>query len=192
MGMAGITLPLKYVDRFKKLNTKVEMQLHVQEMDGYPKRLTDSEVADIFGPLRPLNPPIHDGWDLKECNNRLVTYIDRARVLRQAYELKKSLSEVQLTDRTSIVVSETNNAIFEQMNKIKSMRAEAARRRIEVEQRRKAAKEEAERNERRYKTQVDFFMLTQTKVIFTHGFQMTVLKERMAALDTLAEEEAKL
>merc|ERR1712130_33333 len=136
MGMAGITLPLKYVDRFKKLNTKVEMQLHVQEMDGYPKRLTDSEVADIFGPLRPLNPPIHDGWDLKECNNRLVTYIDRARVLRQAYELKKSLSEVQLTDRTSIVVSETNNAIFEQMNKIKSMRAEAARRRIEVEQRR--------------------------------------------------------
>merc|ERR550534_1273238 len=60
------------------------------------------------------------------------------------------------------------------MNKIKSMRAEAARRRIEVEQRRKAAKEEAERNERRYKT------------------QMTVLKERMAALDALAEEEAKL
>merc|ERR1712130_974884 len=77
-------------------------------------------------------------------------------------------------DRTSIVVSETNNAIFEQMNKIKSMRAEAARRRIEVEQRRKVAKEEAERNERRYKT------------------QMTVLKERMAALDALAEEEAKL
>ena len=33
--MAGITVPLKYVDRFKKLNTKVEMQLHVQEMDGY-------------------------------------------------------------------------------------------------------------------------------------------------------------
>ena len=118
--------------------------------------MTDSEVEMIFGPLRPLNPPIHDGWDLKECNNRLVTYIDRARVLRQAYELKKSLSEVQLTDRTSIVVSEKNNVIFEQMNKIKSMRAEAARRRIEVEQRRKAAKEEAERNERRYKTQVDF------------------------------------
>ena len=33
--MAGITLPLKNVDRFKKLNTEVEIQLHVQEMDGY-------------------------------------------------------------------------------------------------------------------------------------------------------------
>jgi len=172
--MAGITVPLNNVDRFKKLNTEVEIQLHVQEMDGYPKRLNDSEVEMLFGPLRPLNPPIHDGWDLKECNNRLVTYIDRARVLRQAYELKKSLSEVQLTDRTSVVITEKNNVIFEQMNKIKSMRAEAARRRIEVEQRRRAAKEEAERNERRYKT------------------QMTVLKERMAALDALAEEEAKL
>jgi len=171
--MAGITVPLKNVDRFKKLNTEVEIQLHVQEMDGYPKRLNDSEVEKLFE-LRPLNPPIHDGWDLKECNNRLVTYIDRARVLRQAYELKKSLSEVQLTDRTSVVVTEKNNVIFEQMNKIKSLRADAARRRIEVEQRRKAAKDEAEQNERRYKT------------------QMTVLRERMAALDALAEEEAKL
>ena len=207
--MAGITVPLKNVDRFKKLNTEVEIQLHVQEMDGYvslfskanlarskvlflqPKRLNDSEVEMLFGPLRPLNPPIHDGWDLKECNNRLVTYIDRARVLRQAYELKKSLSEVQLTDRTSVVVTEKNNVIFEQMNKIKSLRADAARRRIEVEQRRKAAKDEAEQNERRYKTQVEFSILT-SDWSDMYTFQMTVLRERMAALDALAEEEAKL
>ena len=113
--------------------------------------MTDFEVAEVFG---------LSGWDLKECNNRLVTYIDRARVLRQAYELKKSLSEVQLTDRTSVVVTEKNNVIFEQMAKIKSMRAEAARRRTEVEQRRKAAMEEAERSERRYKTQVEIFTLS--------------------------------
>ena len=81
-------------------------------------------------------------------------------MLRQAYELKKSLSEVQLTDRTSVVVTEKNNVIFEQMAKIKSMRAEAARRRTEVEQRRKAAMEEAERSERRYKTQVEIFTLS--------------------------------
>ena len=112
-----------------------------------PKRLSDFEVADLFG--------IPTGWDLKECNNRLVTYIDRARVLREAYELKKSLSEVQLVDRTSIVVSEKNNVVIEQMERIKAMRANAARRRLEVEQRRRVAMEEAERNERRYKTQVD-------------------------------------
>jgi len=162
--MAGITIPLENLNKFTKLKNVV-IKLHVQEMDGYPKRLTDVEVVELFG---------LSGWDLKECNNRLVTYIDRARVLRQAYELKKSLSEVQLTDRTSVVINEKNNVIFEQMAKIKTLRAEAARRRMEVEQRRKAAKDEAERNERRYKT------------------QMTVLKERMAALDALAEEEAKL
>ena len=117
-------------------------------------------METLFGPLRPLNPPILDGWDLKECNNRLVTYIDRARVLRQAYDLKKGLADVQLTDRTSVVVAENNNVIFEEINKIKSMRAEAARRRIEVEQRRKAAKEEAERSERRYKNQVEFLVGT--------------------------------
>ena len=152
--------------------------------------MSDSEVESFFG-LRPLNPPIHDGWDLKECNNRLVTYIDRARVLRQAYELKKSLSEVQLTDRTSVVVTEKNNVIFEQMNKIKSLRADAARRRIEVEQRRKAAKDEAEQNERRYKTQVECLVWT-SDWSDMYTFQMTVLRERMAALDALAEEEAKL
>ena len=36
-------------------------------------------------------------------------------MLREAYELKKSLSEVQLVDRTSIVVSEKNNVVIEQM-----------------------------------------------------------------------------
>jgi len=169
--MAGITVPLKNIDRFRKLGVEVEIKLHFQEMDGYPKRLSDLEVADLFGPLLPL---VQDGWDLKECNNRLVTYIDRARVLREAYELKKSLSEVQLVDRTSIVVSEKNNVVIEQMERIKSMRANAARRRLEVEQRRRVAMEEAERNERRYKT------------------QMSVLKERMVALDALAQEEANL
>ena len=33
--MAGITVPLTFVDRFTKLNTEVEITLHVQEMDGY-------------------------------------------------------------------------------------------------------------------------------------------------------------
>ena len=52
-------------------------------------------------------------------------------------------------------MSEKNNVLIEQMERIKSMRANAARRRLEVEQRRRVAMEEAERNERRYKTQVD-------------------------------------
>ena len=72
--------------------------------------------------------------------------------------MKKSLSEVQLTDRTSIVISEESDVISEAINKLKSMRAEAARKRKEVEQRRKKAMEEAERNELRYKKQVEIFI----------------------------------
>ena len=30
-------------------------------------------------------------WDLKTCNNHLVSFIDRARVLAEAYEIKGSL-----------------------------------------------------------------------------------------------------
>ena len=62
---------------------------------------------------------------------------------------------MQLNDRTSVVMAEKNSVIVEQMEKIKSMRAAAARRRVEVEQRRQAAMEGAERSERRYKTQVE-------------------------------------
>ena len=114
-------------------------------------------MEKLFGGLKPepLPVPVTGSWDLKECNDRLVTYIDRARVLRQAYELKKSLSEVQLNDRTSVVIAEKNSVIVEQMEKIKSMRAAAARRGVQVEQRRQAAMEGAERSERRYKTQVE-------------------------------------
>ena len=72
--------------------------------------------------------------------------------------MKKSLSEVQLTDRTSIVISEESDVISEAINKLKSMRAEAARKRMEVEQRRKKAMEEAERNELRYKNQVQILI----------------------------------
>ena len=118
----------------------------------------------------------------------MVTYIDRARVLRQAYQLKKSLSEVQLNDRTSVVMTEKNSVILEQMEKIKSLRVAAARRRVEVEQRRKAAMEGAERSERRYKTQVEIFKVRCPM----KSSQMTVLKERMATLDSLAKEEANL
>ena len=33
--MAGITVPLKNIDRFRKLGVEVEIKLHFQEMDGY-------------------------------------------------------------------------------------------------------------------------------------------------------------
>ena len=36
------------------------------------------------------------GWDLKTCNNHLVTLIEKARVLTEAQEVKHAYSRVQL------------------------------------------------------------------------------------------------
>lgn len=32
-----------------------------------------------------------ESWDLKTCNNHLVNFIDRARILAEAYDVKESL-----------------------------------------------------------------------------------------------------
>lgn len=167
--MAGVTIPLRNVARFQKLSTRVSVDLQYQEMDGYPVRLTETQLIKWFGPL----VTISSGWDLKECNNRLVTYIDRARVLRQAYEVKEGLPS-HLQDRISVVQAQSTHFLGEQMDKLRNMLAETRRRRSLVEQRRKSAKDESERQERRYHTQV------------------TILRERQATLDSLAQDEAKL
>ena len=38
-----------------------------------PERLSAKDTEILFGGFRVITT----GWDLKECNNRLVTYIDR-------------------------------------------------------------------------------------------------------------------
>jgi len=167
--MAGVTIPLRDVARFQRLSTRVTLPLQVQAEDGYPVRLSESQIIQYFGPL----VTVSSGWDLKECNNRLVTYIDRARVLRQAYEFKEGLPS-QLSERVSVVQQQSTAFLSEQTEKLKAMIAEARRRKSLVEQRRRTAKDECERQERRYHTQV------------------TILRERQNTLDSLAQDEAKL
>ena len=82
--MAGITVSLRDLARFHKLGVPVNIDLTYQAMDGYvsvlvltcicnpplqPERLSPKDIEKVFD--------IRTGWDLKECNNRLVTYIDR-------------------------------------------------------------------------------------------------------------------
>jgi len=156
--------------RFAKLGIQVSVDLQVQEKDGYPMRLKDSDIIRLFGPLQSIT----SDWDLKECNNRLVTYIDRARVLRQAYELKQGLPS-SLSTRTSVIVqSESSTFLIQQMDKIRTMLADVKRRRAEKENTRQKVKDEMERQERRYRTQVE------------------TIRKRQETLDSLAQEEAKL
>ena len=74
-------------------------------------------------------------------------------MLKQAYEVKDGLPD-KLHDRTSVVVTESNNFLSQQIAKLRLQVAEARRRRGLAEQRRQEAKEEGEAGERRYRAQV--------------------------------------
>ena len=182
------------ITRFKKFQN-VTVYLTCQAMNGYvsfidftlksthhsnlrtilslplqPRRLdrfwTTGTVVDgwasCFGGLHPI---LTNSWDLKECNNRLVSYIDKARVLKQvtmvaatlsqAYEMRASLAAAgRLTDTQSIVITQTNDFLTDQMQKLLAMKADAQRRRVSAEERRRKAAEECNRNKMRYENQV--------------------------------------
>ena len=80
----------------------------------------------------------------------------RARVLKQAYNLKAGLPD-QLDNRTSVVVTESSNFLSQQIDKLRMQVTDARKRRALAEQRRQVKREECERNERRYKTQVTWW-----------------------------------
>ena len=113
----------------------------------------------------------------------------RARVLKQAYEVKDGLPD-QLHNRTSVVVTESSNFLSQQIDKLRIQLTEARKRRALAEQRRQVKREECERNERRYRTQVTRWKERRTEVKLE--LQVTVLRERQDELDRLAQEEAKL
>ena len=87
---------MKDVQYFKLRSIEVKL-LH-QAMDGHVRlKVFDAKwqvsfvlqpavlsVENTFGILLP-------SWDLQTCNNHLVAFIDRARVLAEAYGIKGSL-----------------------------------------------------------------------------------------------------
>ena len=109
-------------------------------------------------------------------------------MLKQAYEVKDGLPD-QLHDRTSVVGTESSNFLSQQIDKLRIQLTEARKRRAVAEQRRQVKREEYERNERRYRTQVTWWKERRRVKL---KLQVTVLRERQDELDRLAQEEAKL
>ena len=110
----------------------------------------------------------------------------RARVLKQAYNLKEGLPD-QLDERT-MAVRDYSKFFQQEIDRLRMQVTDARKRRALAEQRRQVKREECERNERGYRTQV-----TRWKERETDGklwLQETVLRERQDELDRLALEEA--
>ena len=76
----------------------------------------------------------------------------RARVLKQAYKLKEGLPD-QLHERT-MAVRDYSKFFQQEIDRLRMQVTDARKRRALAEQRRQVKREECERNERRYRTQV--------------------------------------
>merc|ERR1711970_266174 len=57
-------------------------------------------------------------WDLKTCNDHLVAFIDRARVLAEAYDFKGSLPS-SLNERTSMMPPDASRLFSEEIARLK-------------------------------------------------------------------------
>jgi len=83
--MAGIRLSLEDVQFFTNWNT-VTLNLMHQHTDGHPSPYDNAKtyLRDMFGFKK-------DSLDLRSCNNHLVSFIERARVLSEAYDFQKNM-----------------------------------------------------------------------------------------------------
>merc|ERR1719318_822638 len=105
--MAGFRLSLQEVQFFQHRGL-VWLDLQHQGFDGHPAEVSAKAIFGI----------VLGSWDLKTCNNHLVAFIDRARVLAEAYEIKGSLPST-LTERTSLMPPDASRLFDEEIIRLK-------------------------------------------------------------------------
>eukprot|EP00091_Calanus_sinicus_P025320 TRINITY_DN9601_c0_g1_i1.p1 TRINITY_DN9601_c0_g1~~TRINITY_DN9601_c0_g1_i1.p1 ORF type:complete len:239 (-),score=56.25 TRINITY_DN9601_c0_g1_i1:583-1299(-) len=101
--MAGVRLSLEHVQFFQHRGL-VWLDLQHQGFDGHPAEVSAKAIFGI----------VLGSWDLKTCNNHLVAFIDRARVLAEAYEIKGSLPST-LKERTSLMPPDASRLFDEEI-----------------------------------------------------------------------------
>jgi len=123
--MEGIRFTMNEFSYFEKLGRSVEVQLKHQESDGHPAKLSYQEIDSLFL-IRKTDPKM----DLKTCNDSLISFIERARVLSEAIEIKQSLPS-SLSNSTSVSMPNIQQILEAEINsmrnKMSSRKAELAR-----------------------------------------------------------------
>merc|ERR1719431_1492141 len=126
--MAGIRLSLMDVQYFTKKDTVI-VELKHQESDGHPATFPDEQrfIRTLF---QWKMPTIGTGLDLKTCNNHLVSFIERARVLAEAYDFKANMPD-SLTNSVTVMPPDVREMfraeIIRYQSKLNSARAEKAK-----------------------------------------------------------------
>jgi len=106
--MAGFRVSMKEFQFFQHRN--ITLNLMHQDSDGHP---VEVPAKNIFGIMT-------SSWDLKTCNNKLVSFIDRARVLAEAYEMKGSLPSI-LQERTSMMPPDAGKAFEVEIERLRGL-----------------------------------------------------------------------
>jgi len=126
--LAGVRIPMDEVLFFDANKGRVTMELQAQLADGHPGEIDQATWRFLFG-------YIERGWDLKTCNNHLVTFIEKARVLAEAYEVDNMWPR-NLTNKTSMTIA-TTTRFDEELHQLQLKIQESKRRLHEREQERK-------------------------------------------------------
>jgi len=86
--MAGVRLSLQDVQYFTMYNT-VKLELMHQAMDGHPAAYENE--MNFLRKTFDWHVEVKGSLDLKSCNNHLVSFIERARVLAEAYDFQNNM-----------------------------------------------------------------------------------------------------
>jgi len=166
--LAGFRLSLKYVQYFQSTGL-VQINLQNQHTDGHPAEMAAKEATEVFK----IVLTSFNSWDLKTCNNHLVAFIDRARVLAEAYEIKGSLPST-LTERTSLMPPDASRLFDEEILRLKREISRGKSKLIEKRATRDSLKSENDH------------------LITTYEKNQYTLKERQSTLYGLEVREAEL
>jgi len=116
--MAGVRLSLQDIQYFTMFSS-VQLSLMHQDMDGHP-----AAYDDEIHLLRKLFhyhyvETVKGSLDLKSCNNHLVSFIERARVLAEAYDFKNNMPE-SLTNTVSTAPLDVRQMFRDEIARMKS------------------------------------------------------------------------
>jgi len=123
--LAGVRIPMEEVLYFDANKSLVTLDLQAQLADGHPGEIDQKTWRYIFG-------YIESGWDLKTCNNHLVTFIEKARVLAEAYEVDNMYPKT-MTNKTSVRITATS-MFDDELHKLK-LKIQESRRNLEERRR---------------------------------------------------------
>jgi len=116
--MAGIRISLQEVMFFDEMISDVTLELQHQLDDGHPAEPEGYQWwRTFFGYVKR-----EGSWDLKTCNNHLINFIERARVLAEAIEVKAMYPD-NLNNESSVSFT-ANKMIGEEIEKMRIAIAE--------------------------------------------------------------------